>query len=280
MFPMKRAVPFSVRQFSQLQVGSQIRISGAITRESIQRMANDLNWDSPVRDDGSIRSCSHWFLPTNYEYYKRSELGVDGKRELIPGARVMWAGARLHLKRPIFPEEQVKQVRTLASVKEKKGKSGSLKFLTYRSEWMDGGNNELLEEEVDLALILNSSHNPNSGRREPPASGVVKTETWNLDSLNLFTYSMLTRNPHKIHYDLDYATRVEGYENLVIHGPLLAYLALDMAQRVGAPELTTFSCRNLSPFFIGHPFNLSLTENNIVEAIDHNGIVGMRAWFS
>jgi len=258
----------------------QSRTSGVITRESIQRMANDLNWDSPVRDDGSIRSCSHWFLPTNYEYYKRSELGVDGRPSLEHGARVMWAGARLHLKRPIFPEEEVHQVKTLSSVKEKTGKSGSLKFLTYRSEWKDGKNNELLDEEVDLALILNSSHNPSSGKRELPSSDVVARETWNLDSLNLFTYSMLTRNPHKIHYDLDHATRVEGYENLVIHGPLLAYLALDMAQRIGLPGLTQFSCRNLSPFFLGHQFSLLLTEANAIEAVDHSGIVGMRASFS
>jgi hydroxyacyl-ACP dehydratase HTD2-like protein with hotdog domain len=38
----------------------------------------------------------------------------------------------------------------------------------------------------------------------------------------LFRYPALTGNAHRIHYDLDYATREEGYPGLVVHGPLQA----------------------------------------------------------
>jgi len=45
----------------------------------------------------------------------------------------------------------------------------------------------------------------------------------------LFRYSAITFNGHRIHYDEPYATTVEGYEGLVVHGPLQATLLLNLA---------------------------------------------------
>ena len=66
----------------------------------------------------------------------------------------------------------------------------------------------------------------------------------------LFRFSALTYNGHRIHYDLPYATGEEGYPGLVIHGPLLALLALDLP-RVHAPDatLTSFEYRLVRPAF-------------------------------
>ncbi len=44
----------------------------------------------------------------------------------------------------------------------------------------------------------------------------------------LFRYSALTFNGHRIHYDRRYVTEVEGYPGLIVHGPLLATLLLDL----------------------------------------------------
>ena len=44
----------------------------------------------------------------------------------------------------------------------------------------------------------------------------------------LFRYSALTFNGHRIHYDRSYVTGVEGYPGLVVHGPLIATLLLDL----------------------------------------------------
>jgi len=66
----------------------------------------------------------------------------------------------------------------------------------------------------------------------------------------LFRFSALTYNGHRIHYDRDYATRSEGYPDLVIHGPLLALLALDLP-RLHAPgkAVTSFDYRLVRPAF-------------------------------
>ena len=47
----------------------------------------------------------------------------------------------------------------------------------------------------------------------------------------LFRYSALTFNGHRIHYDRRYVTEVEGYPGLIVHGPLIATLLVDLARR-------------------------------------------------
>ena len=51
------------------------------------------------------------------------------------------------------------------------------------------------------------------------------------DPVLLFRYSALTFNGHRIHYDRRYVTEVEGYPGLVVHGPLIATLLLDLLRR-------------------------------------------------
>ncbi len=41
----------------------------------------------------------------------------------------------------------------------------------------------------------------------------------NASRVQLFMYSAATWNPHRIHYDVDYA-RFEGHADVIVHGPL------------------------------------------------------------
>ncbi|WP_306181018.1 hypothetical protein [Rhizobium sp. AN73] len=68
-----------------------------------------------------------------------------------------------------------------------------------------------------------------------------------VDSVLLFRYSALTFNGHRIHYDLPYATEVEHYRGLVIHGPLQATLLLNFAAMIGDRPPRGFSFRGNNP---------------------------------
>ena len=60
------------------------------------------------------------------------------------------------------------------------------------------------------------------------------------DPVLLFRYSALTFNGHRIHYDRDYVTKVEGYPGLIFHGPLQAALLVEFAAKLqgqGAEEI-------------------------------------------
>ena len=73
-----------------------------------------------------------------------------------------------------------------------------------------------------------------------PAAGAPAKATWTRrivpDDVLLFRYSALTFNAHRIHYDRRYVTEVEGYPGLVVHGPLLATLLVDLLRRNGVGE--------------------------------------------
>ena len=102
------------------------------------------------------------------------------------------------------------------------------------------------------------------------------------DDVLLFRYSALTFNSHRIHYDRRYATEAEGYPGLVVHGPLLATLLVDLwrRQQPGA-TLSQFEFRALRPLFDTAPFDLCGQPDNegriALWAQRPDGAVAMRA---
>ncbi len=77
------------------------------------------------------------------------------------------------------------------------------------------------------------------------------------DAALLFRYSALTFNAHRIHYDRSFATQAENYPGLVVHGPLIATLLLDLLRR-NLPDaiVSHFLFRAVRPLFDVAPFSL------------------------
>ena len=97
------------------------------------------------------------------------------------------------------------------------------------------------------------------GRARPDTRARAGRRGWSHeidpDPVLLFRYSALTFNGHRIHYDRRYATEVEGYPGLVVHGPLIATLLIDLLRRaLPARECHAFSFRAISPLFDGASF--------------------------
>ena len=77
------------------------------------------------------------------------------------------------------------------------------------------------------------------------------------DTVQLFRYSALTFNGHRIHYDQRYATEVEGYPGLVVHGPLMATWLMNFADGLdGERTLGAFSFRVKAPVFVSETITL------------------------
>ena len=81
------------------------------------------------------------------------------------------------------------------------------------------------------------------------------------DSTLLFRYSALTFNGHRIHYDADYCRDVEGYPNLVIHGPLNATLLAGFAEEMSGRPLKRFRYRGLKPAILGNELTINATQD-------------------
>jgi len=73
----------------------------------------------------------------------------------------------------------------------------------------------------------------------------------------LFRYSALTFNGHRIHYDRKYVTEVEGYPGLIVHGPLIATLLIDLLRRsLPQAQVQSFSFKAVRPTFDLHAFSV------------------------
>lgn len=189
------------------------------------------------------------------------ELGPDGhlrdSRFLppIPDRQRMFAGGRCEITEPLRLGEPAERVSSLAAVTPKHGRTGELLFVTERHEFRQSGQVRMVEEQD---IVYRSGHS--GGGPHPPTiddrSAPDAEDPWHLrlqpEPTLLFRLSALTANAHRIHYDASYCRDTEGYPGLVVHGPLLALLMLDLVRR-NAPErrVRSLSFRLRRPVFAG-----------------------------
>ncbi|MCX7143593.1 MAG: MaoC family dehydratase N-terminal domain-containing protein [Proteobacteria bacterium] len=199
----------------------------------------------------------HWlyFLPV----HAQSELGEDGHARKggflppVPLPRRMWAGGRFGFVAPVRIGERMQKTSTISEVKIKDGRSGPLVFVTVRHEFCVRNEARLWEEHD---IVYRDVPNPNAPQ---PAPVQAETGAWQRritpNDVLLFRYSALTFNGYRIHYDRRYVTQVECYPGLVVHGPLIATLLLDLLLRqLPQAMVASFSFRAVRPTFDNAPF--------------------------
>jgi len=134
-------------------------------------------------------------------------------------------------------------------IKEKSGRSGPLVFVVLRHEISNAEGLAIAEEHDIVYRDVYRDHGPPAPLQAAPAETTWE-RTIQPDDVLIFRYSALTFNGHRIHYDRRYATEVEGYPGLVVHGPLIATLLMDLLRRnQPAANVVRFSFRAVSPLF-------------------------------
>jgi len=180
--------------------------------------------------------------------------------------RRMWAGGRLESHAPLFIGAPARRESTILDITEKQGRTGKLVFVLVEHRIISG-DTLCIREEQDI--VYREAAQP--GAAATPKSAPTNadfTETIKPNSNLLFRYSALTFNAHKIHLDRDYACDVEGYPGLVVHGPLIATLLLDIARRhFSDRQFDKFSFRAIGPLFDTGPFTVSgrMTDENALD---------------
>lgn len=192
-----------------------------------------------------------------------AELGPDGhpaKGLLLPPVplpRRMWAGGEVATLRPLRIGERVRRRSLIADIAFKRGRSGGLCFVTVRHDYStDAG--LAIRERHDIVYRDAAPAEPRQAAADPwPHPAAERSWTVTPTSVMLFRYSALTFNGHRIHYDHPYATTVEGYDGLVVHGPLQATLLLNLAATVGGMAPSRFAYRAVAALTGEGPFAVS-----------------------
>jgi len=226
-----------------------------IDARQAQLMAATFNEEPPQAGD-TLPACWHWAWFN--AAHPHSELGRDGHPKRggktilppVPLPRRMWAGGRVEFLQPLLIGKQITKTSTIGKISEKKGSTGTLCIVTILHELSDAGTLCIREQQN---LVFREDPKPDASVPKPPAPPLDATISRSVtpDPVTMFRYSALTFNGHRIHYDVDYARDVEGYEGLVFHAPLTATYLVRLACEIAGGPVRSFDYRATAPLF-GH----------------------------
>ena len=254
-----------VRQ-DQLQswIGRSERVEDAIYPTPVVALAATLDHPpAAVAVGTALPPLWHWlyFLPM----HRQSEIGADGHARRgaflppVPLPRRMWAGSQFEFRSAIRVGDRVARTSTIDDVSIKEGRTGQLVFVKVRHEVRCNEATEpALVEYHDI--VYREAQRPDDVA--PPPRAAPTGPAWRReivpDDVLLFRYSALTFNGHRIHYDRQYVTHVEGYPGLIVHGPLIATLLMDLLRhRLPDADVASFRFQAVRPTFDLNPFHVS-----------------------
>jgi 3-methylfumaryl-CoA hydratase len=176
----------------------------------------------------------------------------------LPLPRRMYAGTRITFHAPVRVGDRLRRESELTNLLLREGSTGTL-ILATQSRRIFTPRGLAITEEYDIVFREGVKPGAMSGipRREEAPAGLPWKRTIAPHPVNLFRFSALTGNPHRIHYDRPYTMEVEGYPGLVVHGPFTQICLVNFIRdhSPGRP-IATFTMRARAPLFDTAPFDL------------------------
>ena len=222
----------------------------------------------------------HWFFC--WETAADKLLGLDGHikpgNNIIPDTgfpRRMWGGSEIIFFEPLLIGMEITRIITLESINYKKGNSGDFCVIEIKNELKNNDTTLLIERQslIYLPVRLGFDLRATKPHNKLSEDCLKRTYTEN----QLFKYSALTMNSHRIHYDVDYCKTVEYYPSLVVHGPLLAQNLISVADQRFEGRLQFFKYRALNPIFVRDEFTVNNSDTGEFWIANKSGVLSMSA---
>ncbi|MGJ4901264.1 FAS1-like dehydratase domain-containing protein [Bradyrhizobium sp. HKCCYLS2058] len=207
----------------------------------------------------------HWCL--GQPVFPHDQLGPDGHPTRggflppVPLPRRMWAGGEVQFIDPLRVGDVATRVSTITDVTLKSGSTGQLCFVSVEHV-VSTPRGVAIRERQDIVYRDMGGAQAAPAKAPPPPPVAQHSETRVSDAVLLFRYSALTFNGHRIHYDRDYVTRVEGYPGLIFHGPLQAALLVEFAAKLKGKPPARFTYRGVQPLFEGSEFSVNANDKD------------------
>ena len=218
---------------------------------------------------------------------RQRDIGADGLATRggflppVPLPRRMFAGGRFTFGRALKVGDEIERTSRVVDISGKQGRTGNLVFVTVQHEIANTRGVAIVE---DHDVVYRDNPRPDDRAPEPRVARTDEAFSRRItpDPVLLFRYSALTFNGHRIHYDRTYVTEVEGYPGLIVHGPLIATLLVDLLRRnMPTDVVSKFSFRAIRPLFDIHHFEVCGRQEEekrvALWARDHEGGLAMEA---
>lgn len=270
---MRQSTPAATLDFAVLRrwIGKRQSTTDIIRAQPVVRMQATLDGAATTPRDGEpLPAAWHWLFFLDATPLR--ELDRDGhaaRGEFLPPValpRRMWAGGRLRFREPMRIGETIRKQSTIQEVVRKTGRTGELCFVTVRHEFSCGAQLKMIEEHDIVYRHDHHDHKHDHEHDHEHAPASVSAAPTDADAsrqitptrVMLFRYSALTFNSHRIHYDAEYCRDVEGFPDVVVHGPLTATWLVAMAsEQCGAAALGAFEFRAHRPLFADQPITIA-----------------------
>jgi len=225
----------------------------------VRRVAAMLDFDAERSQNGNALPRGwHVFLfavPTPQSRLRGD--GVAGLGIALPDVglpRVVLGGKRIRFNADIPIGSAMRRVSRLESVTPKSAQSGRIVIATVKHEiFTEGGGEPAIVEHLDYIFREAAETAPQPTSPLPKhVSDEIRPDIVREvipDETMLFRYSSITANPHRIHYDHPYATKVEGYRALVVNGGLPALLLTELFREESGREPQLVTTRNVGLLF-------------------------------
>jgi 3-methylfumaryl-CoA hydratase len=255
-------------------IGRREERSEVLDLGSLRRFAAAIGEDLDVEQVQP--SLAHWafFLPVA----AADGVGEDGhprRGGFLPPVslpRRMFASSKMRFGAPLALGREAQRLSTVDEVVHKSGRSGDLVLVNVEHRIVQDGDEKVCERQTIVYRAAGEPTLPVDTLEQPAEPGDI---IWTPRTVDLFRFSAVTFNGHRIHYDLPYATKVEGYPQLVVHGPFTAVRLFGLARKKGQP--LTFGFRAVAPIFLGQPVILRETLEGEIRAIRADGADAMIA---
>jgi 3-methylfumaryl-CoA hydratase len=251
------------------QLGLATQTTSELSAEHADRVGATIDSSARLQDGDALPLLWHWayFTPTA----PTSDLGADGHPRLPLGPvskypRRMWASGVVEANGKLVVGEPATRTSRIVSSRESVGRSGALLIVQLEHRYRQGHDDLIVEEQT---LVYRDAGPPLPlpvGEHRPSVEGGQWSEHHTVGSATLFRFSAVTFNSHRIHYDQPYATTVEGYPALVVHGPLTALLVGESIRRECGRDLARFEFRATAPLFADVGFTIVGTPGTPVTA--------------
>ena len=248
-------------------IGKSETATDVVTASAMLKFAATLGQENPPLDKGAPIPPGWYgaFFPASH---RPSQMRLDGQASgggivpPIPLPRRRIGGTRVAFHEPLRIGDEIKRVTEIADIQIDDGPSGAMATITERNS-ISNSRGLAVVEERDMVML--SEQRAEGATRTPPA--VPAEATWRQvfepNPPLLFRFSAIRFNSHRIHYDRDYVTKVEGYPGLIFHGPMQAAFLVEFAAKLHrgmAPK--KFSYRGVQPLFEGSEFSINANETS------------------
>jgi 3-methylfumaryl-CoA hydratase len=247
-------------------IGRSEKASDIVTAQLVRGLRATLFLEISTPKPGDAAPFTvHWCLAQ--PVYPMSELGPDGHPARggflppVPLPRRMWAGGELEFLESLRVGDETTRTSRISDVTMKTGSTGALCFVSVEHLITTSRGLAIRERQDIVYRDVSPAAAPAKPAAPPPAAR--HRESHIADPVLLFRYSALTFNGHRIHYDRDYVTKVEGYPGLIFHGPLQAALLVEFAAKLhGGAAPQKFSYRGAQPLFEGGEFSVNANDTD------------------